>query len=726
MDTLFSEDPLFVRSQYQKLSDNVKEWSQEISDLVSQKLPKGMGLTPTVVFQNTDDERGYATGSAIVTDGQKRIGIPIIVKAWHLAPIDMFFQDEKFYPLTDDNIAKAMLDVGIGNELVSKTPPPQLADDAFSDIRNPPPGGRYSYASAGSVMGLLAGGIDKKDGEKFRDAIEKTGARILPAFAKRGTFETLRGYAKLAAEDGKDAKPEDVGADLADRTFMVKKDGFNSYRLYSAPDDVYDPVVIATDRKGVGHWLNVNKATLSGAAEDVMNELDRNGHYVVEAPRSNYGESVEGGSPGLGERRDVRVFDPHTKDKLVISIEKFGNYGVRDKDGVLAKGWVIPNVVDFNGSPVSTKLFISRTLSSIQGRIAGIPLAGNADSFIRPGSPDAGKMGTLFYQDESGKAFATVPFQITAVTVFNGTKSISVVDYKGNKANLIFAHLVKGIVKVEKGEKSGLGPLLGPKENYIVSSDMVFIPMPRLSAVSETADDFKKLVVDQLDTSPVKVAMVNEKYVFRGNRVKEYSHADRRGSRNGFQKAAFDFNSLDRHEAKFLLISWGLGQEKTADILDGVKKAQTFLEVHNANLPPTKPMAKTATDKHITEALKSISERVKLPVEEALKIASVLDTAQSADVVLGLGFLNQDNVERLSSMIPMLTELNGGIAKILLASRLSKSDIPEDAARQAMVSIQRLIDGLTELKMLKEAPQKTASIGRTRPSLAPVPSWFSV
>ena len=134
MENLFSEDPQFRRVQYKKLSDNVREWQQEISALIAEKLPKDLGLDVAVVFQDVDDEKGYAVGTAIAKDGSssKSIGIPIVVKAWHLAPIDLFFSESKLYPLTDDNVAKVFYQSSLGAGVASKKPPPNMADDVFA------------------------------------------------------------------------------------------------------------------------------------------------------------------------------------------------------------------------------------------------------------------------------------------------------------------------------------------------------------------------------------------------------------------------------------------------------------------------------------------------------------------------------------------------------------------------------------------------------------------
>lgn len=83
MENLFSEDPQFRRVQYKKLSDNVREWQQEISALVTEKLPKDLGLDVTMVFQDVDEEKGYAVGTAIAKDesGSRQIGVPVVVKS---------------------------------------------------------------------------------------------------------------------------------------------------------------------------------------------------------------------------------------------------------------------------------------------------------------------------------------------------------------------------------------------------------------------------------------------------------------------------------------------------------------------------------------------------------------------------------------------------------------------------------------------------------------------
>lgn len=712
MENLFSEDPQFRRVQYKKLSDNVREWQEEISALVTEKLPNDLSLSVTMVFQNVDEEKGYAVGSAIAKDENsgKTIGIPVIVKSWHLAPIDLFFAEGKIYPLNDMNVAKAFYQNSLGVGLASRKPPPNMADDVMNEIRYPPLGGKYSYSSPLSMINLLEGTLGSDDLALMKKAVREEPS-LLAGYEKRGTFEIL---CKYASEKPKQDMQDKINRSRAQAMFTVKKDGPDAYRLYSAPDEVYDPVLISTDRQGLKHWLETRRSELWDYESDPLHSIDQYGHFSIEPPKGPYGVEVDGpagdgvdgsGSYGasLGKHRNPWVFDPLQDDKIVVTIDTFGRYGVRDEDGVLAKGWVIPNVVNFDGQPEPVKLFLSKSLSAIQGRISGIPLADDDDDVgLRPSKAETGKMGTLVYR-EGERVFATSPFMVTSVTIYKGMRSIGIVTHRDKIANLIVSPNVDGIVKITSSKESSLGPLLGSGDNYLISAKMFFVKMPRLCDVSETPEDFKRISLEHFDKNPVKVATANGRYVFRGGSIQKYANSDHSGSIGSFKKVAFNFDCLEEHEAEFLLRSWGLDQEKTAEVLNGVTD-HILLEVHHLNFKPEPGEVKVAEDPARTRIIDSL----KFDIGELVKVASNIDDAQTVDSVLGLGFINDENIARFASVKPMLWEVNHMLAKLLLAARIGMEDIPEEAARSALTHIQRVISGLDRLTMLKEHKKLSA------------------
>lgn len=702
MENLFSEDPQFRRVQYKKLSDNVREWQQEISALIAEKLPRDLNLDVAVVFQTVDDEKGYAVGTAIAKDSStnKTIGIPIVVKSWHLAPLDLFFSEDKLYPLTDDNVANVFYQSSLGAGIAPKTPPPNMADDVFADVRNPPLGGKYSYSAPFSMLNLISGTLGGDDILTLKKTAQSD-PRILAAYHRRGNLDLLKKYAE---DKPKEDEQDRINKDRALALFTIKKDGPDSYRLYSAPDDVYDPVVVSTDRQGLKNFLEMKDARLWDFEQDPLSTLDQYGCFTLEPPKSPYGAEVDGVTgEGQGKHHNPWVFDPRQDDRPVSTIDKFGRYGVRDRDGVLAKGWVIPNVVDFDGKPAPTKLFLGKALAAIQGRIAGIPIPDDTDTGLQPDRPDAGKIGTLVYR-EGDRVLATVPFQVTGVQIYKNLRGLSCFDYKGNQFNVILSPNVNGIVRISDNKQPELGPLIGPKANYIVSARMTFIRMPRLCPVSETPEDFTKLVLGEFDMNPLKVAMANGRYTFRGGAIAKYASVPApRSQPSGVHKVAFDFNSLNTHDAEFLLRYWGLGREKTAEVLrEAPRRIQ--VEVHHLRFPPLPSEVKTAAPRVPAKFIQDI----KPPIADLVKIGANLEDAQTVDSVLGLGFVNEENVSRFASAKPMLWEVSNMLCKLLLAARLGMEDIPEEAVRSALQHLQRVIDGLGRLKMLEEH-QKTSA-----------------
>jgi hypothetical protein len=722
MDTLFSEDPQFRRTQYKKLSDNPREWQQEIGAMVAEKLPKDLGVDVEVVFQQINDEKGYGVGTAIAKDTGtgRQIGVPIIVKAWHLAPLDLFFSDGMLYPISDDNLAKIFYQNSLGTGLAPSKPPPSMTDDVFADTRNPPLGGKYSYSAPFSMLELVSGTLGADDIKALKDAVVKT-AGVLSAAHRRGTLDVFQKYAdeKPAVTD-----QDKLNGDRAQAVFTIKKDGPDSYRLYSAPDEVYDPVLVSTNRQGIKSFLAMRKSELCDYQKDPMSVVDQNGEVTIEPPESPYGKPVDGptgtGGDGsgsyaalLGPRKNPWVFNPLQDDRSVSQIDSFGRYGVRDRDGVIAKGWVVPNVVTFDGGAASMKLFLGKALASYQDRIAGIALPDDDDTNLIPDKMETGKIGTLLYRD-GDKVFATVPFQVTGTTVYKNLRSVSIADYKGNLANLIISPVVDGIVELTGKVEPDLKPLLGPKKNYLVSAKMSFIRMPRLCAVSAAPDDFKRVAAEWLDHSPIKVAKANGRYIFRSPRLQKYaSHTGGAPAIGPFKKVSFDFSSLARHEAEFLLASWGLGLDKIATVLNGVDRGNIMLEVHHLRLPDLPGPVKQASPELVT-----FVNQMKAPIGELVKVASVLDDAQSVDSVLSLGFINPENVARFASAKPMLWEVSHMLAKMLLAARLGMDDIPEEAVRSALGQLQRVIDGLGRLKMLEDHKNKDKTASARPPSSA--------
>ena len=731
MTDLFSEDPQFRRSQYTKLSDNVHAWPQEVAALVQEHLPPNLGLDVAVVFQKTDQQKGYAIGTAIVrhANAPKQIGVPIIIKAWHAAPFDLFFEGDRVRPLTPDAIAREFFSANVGVGLAPQKPPPLMYDDQGFENRFPPIGGKYA-----SVAEAVLPARAHEDIAALRQAIEAAPA-ALAKFAQHGTTDRLKAWASKRSDEIAERQ-----AERATRIMTIKKDGPDTYRIFANDDRVYEPMLLAGDRRLVRDLVELRQGHIGGAVDAVLAQLDRNGTVTLTPPEESYGKPLDGPSGNgvdgsgaygaeLGPRRNPFVFNPLQDDRTVVQVDRLGRYAVTDRSGVLAKGWGFPKVVGFDGKATGLKIFAGRALASFQNRIAGIRIDDDQTVTLPAGELEAGRVGTLV---SPTAGLATVPFTILGVTVYAGERSLAIVDYAGIRMNLIPSSHIDGIAPV--GDSKALGPLLGPGRNYLISDRLMFVPFPKLTAVSESADGFRKVARElALDVAPLKVSVANGRYVFRGSALGKYAAAGLVGGvgamvRKGrnlasqvalksadatrkvkamVEKAAFDTGALERHEAAFLLASWGLGQDKIAHVLDGAR-AHVVLEVHHlryADLPHATKVASADTCRLVA--------RMRTPMGELVKAAAMLEDADSVDSVLALGFLNQENIERFASVKPMLEEVGGVLAKLLLAARLGIEDIPEEAARSAIANLQRVIDGLTQLEM-QVGQQKARATARGR------------
>jgi hypothetical protein len=217
--------------------------------------------------------------------------------------------------------------------------------------------------------------------------------------------------------------------------------------------------------------------------------------------------------------------------------------------------------------------------------------------------------------------------------------------------------------------------------------------------------------------------MANGRYVFRSSNLDKYAGVARAAKaakaamgavegkslkqlaaskvKGTLTKAGFDYSSLGRHEAAFLLGVFGLGHQKVAEVLDQAKN-RIVVEVHHLKYPELPSQNKTAS------ALAGYVRSLKDDVREIVKRAAVLEDASSVDTVLSLAFMNEENIARFAAAKPMLEEVSSVLAKLLLASRLGADDIPEESVRSALGHLQKVIDGLGKLKERGEYEEKTS------------------
>lgn len=665
---LFIDTPEMEDVSLHHLSSNVEEWPEEIITKVKERLPMSGGMNMMIKFMKKDEENGVATGSVIVHSADKSAIIPVIIKDFMLYPLDVFISNKKLLPLTPSYFEA----VFAKNELFDKIEeyPTFGGLGRFEDANlwnaiYPPSLGRYAYASAGyPIMDAVSDTIDGKDLKAFlaEPANAKYAAKLLTGPHR----ELVTKVAKLQSVNMNEFT-QGVTNLIPRSVAMLRRGNDNKYSLLSNSDTVFHPGVLHMTR----HEAMERLSELCEKPFDELNDVDQNGEKFLLLPTAK--NSV------ILAKEDQEVPE---------SADEYGHYVVKAKSGVSIEGVVIPHVVDFNQKRVDLKVFLGKTMSTIQPEIYGVRMKNSRfDPKHGHCSPKVGQTGTFMYQSDAKHALCTVPVTIRAVVDDMGSLSLKVHDLMGRPMKLRLqgqsSYGVKSIVKVTPGE-------------YLLPHEMHWVPMEDFGEVTNSVDDYavKQAGARKTDWPVTVMPLGHNQYSMRG--VDKYASA-----------MGVDKTCMDSAQVKFLLASLGCPQDKLAMAFDHMSK-HGRAEFHG--LRPVPLVAeKVAKARPLAAKLASIANglRCNLWKEASLlqgfsKKASALENSQTVDALLSLNFVNPNNVSKYVGKVPSLKAAISHLASCLLASRLGMKEIPELAASTAMIRLVEVVDGLEKLKATHE------------------------
>lgn len=174
MDTHFDSSPLFVsKPAYQPmekvaaitLGRDANNWEQEISQALHKEHPFIHEHNINIFMTKSDPESGTAIGSLQLDN---KILIPIIIDKFKLAPLDLFYYQNKLYPLTRTSLETVLQDTSLGTPEAPGQG--EITDQSLYGRAQPPFDGKYTYASSfadvttpalfGSALYAALGGED--------------------------------------------------------------------------------------------------------------------------------------------------------------------------------------------------------------------------------------------------------------------------------------------------------------------------------------------------------------------------------------------------------------------------------------------------------------------------------------------------------------------------------------------------------------------------------------
>ena len=648
---LFIESPEMEDISRHKLSQNMDDWPEEIVQKLKEKVPQSSSLTTIVKFMKKDEENGAGTGSIVISSASKKAVIPVIVREFSMYPLDIMIYEGRVLPLTEEYFAKSFDDNSAFESLEEFPTYGGINRFQDADLWNsayPPNLGRYSYASAGhEILESIADTINPAEFKAY--LIENPS--IAYNFKKHGQAEIVKALSNLKPVNMNEFRQ---GADnLIPRSFHVlRKEAPNKYTILSNSDEVFAPQIHPNlDRKSAEEFLS----KICQEPQDEINDVDQNGEkiLIIKEP--------------IQDNAQLAVPDSDQIDDA----KEFACYVVKKKNGVSVEGYVIPKVIDFNMEIKPLRIFLGKTMATIQPSIGGKILKNSSWTMKKmEQEPRVGQTGTFVYS-KGPQALGTIPVTIRSVA---GTDAY----------NLSMTVMTLGgeTLKIKLSQDNELSRIAYCNDRYLLPKGFKWYPMEGFHEVSNTPDDYiMKTAGLQLTSNPVKVMSTGYgQYSVKG--LSKYASA-----------MNWDETNLDSYKVKFLLASLSVGNEKIARTLahaDRTSKA----ELHGVNRPLLKS-EKIAKMLPLARKMQKFAESIK---SNLVKEASYFENSQTVDALLSLNFANTENVAKFVAYLPAFKACISNLCSCLLASRIGIDDIPEQACASA---IHRLLDVVTGLEGLR-------------------------
>lgn len=635
-----------------KLSDNVDNWQREVSSEIFKYLPFLSDYTVNVLIQRANPERGYAYGSAQVTNksegletGQATpVVIPIIIVDRMLKPLDVFFSGDQAFPLNEERVRECLFDPRTF-ELSDRKPTDQgMVDNLYPPIRT-----NYGQGS-GVTTGAAAGGAGFG---KF--------ASLAEAIAPTLSDDDVHGFVDRLANDPQLTTAIELNPAFAKAAAaLVNGVRVPLRKTAQALVESIEPTVVQFTKLGSGNFL----VKWANAQAYAPQEKD---FTPAEAQAMAGTEAVQGMQPGQSVTLGTQSASPPLDEPQAVDIQEFGQYAVQiEETGQQGAGWVLP-VLNFDQTPASLLLFTNGQQYSLQDEIVGVRV-GNDISDIPISDPQGD--GAFVFVKSDGSAVALPP-----VTVQN-----SVTDPQGNSGFIcqtpfgeqITLHLTPGLMAIQKINDG----------EYAIPDDMFFTPLGQAIHVAKSSQSAQQ----------VKEAQAMPRRGFLRASSSDEFHLEG----VPFEKLAKDRRMwLSPTEAEFLLVTAGMTQASSREKLAEAGRGRKPVELDGLNII-------TPLDHVHAEATKEAADLLsRFPYElrrDLVKIASTLEDTETADNILSLNFLNPENLSIFAGYINHLNETAQKLAEMLTAARMGLKQVDEGSLERAMRNLEEVIRGLKGLQ----------------------------
>lgn len=672
-EDLFVEPVEQTKTAEETIPLDVDEWPIAIQEKLIAEHPFLSGYKIKVDLKKVDKDNQYGFGSIIVSNEQNDINIPIIIKDGKLSPMDIFIHDEEPMPLNKSHIDKVFSSYEIAEEPVDEDEHGADAYDSgdISEEKLYAPTGdtfahtqgsdsaRFRKSSSVSMMDEIDGTVKEADLEELKDKVNNE--RILATFAKNNSSDAVKKVANLqTSEEGAISSITDKLRD--DSIFIVKESSPNKVQVLSTPKNSFYPKYIETTVENAQDYIK--SAGYDGDLSSLSPVDD-----VVFMPKS--GKGVE----------KTASFD-------LDKVESHGRIRTSTKAGIDKVGSSFPDVVNFNGGINDESLFISDSGeyaydSNIigEGYNAGHTKKAHVSN---QSEPEQGDKGTFVIESEKA-AVATEPFEIDQIASVGGNEAIYATTEMGQKVAMVTAPELNSITKVANPEDDDLSAIAD--EVHFVPDQMDYVKLgEKVELIDRPEDEIKEASEGSLAKLSFRSGKFNISTEFDG--VYESDDED-----NELKTKIASLTDLNKKEAKFTLGTMGYSERAaTQAINDAMQNGETKLA--NAR----KPYPSNEVDKMASAFRSKVSGFVDDIKTDLTKEAAEIGDADSADKMLSLSLVNEDNIQSYVENIDEYEKTLKDLAEMLIMARVGANTLPEGALKKAMDNLDTVVEALHELE----------------------------
>lgn len=369
-------------------------------------------------------------------------------------------------------------------------------------------------------------------------------------------------------------------------------------------------------------------------------------------------------------------------------INEPGLYKVLDDEGGKELiGFVIPNLLDVDGTPLPLAMFTNGSHSAMQPDIMGVP-AGDGSNLP---TAEPGGAGAFFNYTDEGELQSTIPLELQGGSYASPGEPSTLMGstFDGRPVEVSIQPNIQTVLQ-------------SPEGKMLVPQHWQWTPLGAADAVSlvSSEDPQDEAPEDWHENAPEgKPEGMEDNEPEEGETEEEKeSHVWVRGDEDCFSfagpaveklgSAATQMVSLD--DAMFLLaalgVDQGYGVQKLAHSLNEAVKVQTGRHITLAEEQEKVAHAR-ATE------LVAIAGQLR---RDLTKEAAVIPDPTAVDTILSLGFINPENIMSFVSYMPSIEESQQKLCDLLLAARVGM-DLPTTALERAVRTVEEVIEGLKVL-----------------------------